>query len=109
MYHTKFCKNIKKYEYFKACVDVREAVVFWGIMRTLSEMNLAMDIVPWLSTHPAHGDREQSLNNKLPKAIELRSLSGCPELSPIDPRSKFYKRSMKDHEYYFKQKGIIPT
>lgn len=93
----------------RACVDVREAVVFWGIMRTLSEMNLAMDVVPWLSTHPAHGDREQNLNNKLPKAIELRNLSGCPKLSPIDPRTKFYERTMKDHEYYFKRRGIIPT
>ncbi|KAI4502424.1 hypothetical protein M0802_002336 [Mischocyttarus mexicanus] len=93
----------------RACVDVREAVVFWGIMRTLSEMKLDVDIVPWLSTHPTHGDREQSLNNKLPKALELRKLSGCPNLSPIDPRTKFYKRTAKDHEYYFKQKGIIPT
>ncbi|KAF7393584.1 hypothetical protein HZH68_010403 [Vespula germanica] len=93
----------------KACVDVREAVVFWGTMRVLSEMKLASKIVPWLSTHPAHGDREKSLNKKITKAIELMKSSGCPELNPIDPRNTFYKRTLKDHEFYFKQKGIIIT
>ncbi|XP_046826283.1 metalloendopeptidase OMA1, mitochondrial-like [Vespa crabro] len=93
----------------KACVDVREAVVFWGTMRMLSEMKLASNIVPWLSTHPAHGDREQSLNKKMTKAIELMKSSGCPKLNPIDPRKQFYERTLKDHEFYFKQKGIIIT
>ncbi|KAL2713775.1 hypothetical protein V1478_016332 [Vespula squamosa] len=93
----------------KACVDVREAVVFWATMRVLSEMKLASNVVPWLSTHPAHGDREQSLNKKMTKAIELLRSSGCPELNPIDPRTIFYKRTLKDHEVYFRQKGIIIT
>lgn len=75
LYHTKSTKCIT-YDSFKACVDVREAVVFWGTMRILSEMKLAANIVPWLSTHPAHGDREQSLNKKMTKAIELMKSSG---------------------------------
>ncbi|KAK2589191.1 hypothetical protein KPH14_002003 [Odynerus spinipes] len=91
----------------KACADIREAVVFWGVMRTLSEMQSEVNPVPWLSTHPAHGDREQSLNKKLPVAIELMRSSGCPELSSVDPRKRFYERTVRDHELYFKQKGII--
>lgn len=74
-YHTKSTKY-RTYDSFKACVDVREAVVFWGTMRVLSEMKLASKVVPWLSTHPAHGDREKSLNKKITKAIELMKSSG---------------------------------
>lgn len=91
----------------KACVDVREAVVFWASMRTLSEIKLEKDVVPWLSTHPAHGDREQSLNKKLPQALELMKSSGCSPLHPTDPRKKFYERTQRDHETYFKHKGVF--
>lgn len=93
----------------KACADIREAVVFWGVMRILSEMNLEMDPIPWLSTHPAHGEREQKLNSKLKEAIALMRSSGCPALSSRDPRKEFYDRTLKDHEIYFRKKGLIPT
>ncbi|KYM88636.1 Metalloendopeptidase OMA1, mitochondrial [Atta colombica] len=91
----------------KACIDIREAVVFWATMRILTEMHTLPPEFPWISTHPAHGDREKNLNQNMPKAIELRKDSGCPLLPAVDPRDKFYKRSLKEHELYFKQRGII--
>ncbi|KYN30946.1 Metalloendopeptidase OMA1, mitochondrial [Trachymyrmex septentrionalis] len=91
----------------KACIDIREAVVFWATMRILTEMHTLPPEFPWISTHPAHGDREKNLNLIMTKALELRKNSGCPLLPAIDPRDKFYKRSSKEHELYFKQRGII--
>lgn len=91
----------------KACFDVREAVVFWATMRTLTEMHTLPPELPWISTHPSHGDREKHLNERMTKALELRKDSGCSPLSGKDPRDKFYKRSAKEQEIYFKQRGII--
>lgn len=91
----------------KACIDIREAVVFWATMRTLTEMHLLPPELPWISSHPSHGDREKNLNEEMAKAIELRKDSGCPVLPAVDPRNKFYERSTKEQEIYFKQKGII--
>lgn len=61
----------------QACFDVREAVVFWGIMRTLTELKIEKDIPPILSTHPDHGDREKHLNELMPNAIALRNNVGA--------------------------------
>ncbi|XP_071553853.1 metalloendopeptidase OMA1, mitochondrial-like [Temnothorax nylanderi] len=91
----------------KACIDIREAVVFWATMRTLTEMHTLPPELPWISTHPAHGDREKHLNEAMTKALELRKDSGCLTLPAADPRDKFYKRSAKEQEIYFKQRGII--
>ncbi|KYQ54881.1 Metalloendopeptidase OMA1, mitochondrial [Trachymyrmex zeteki] len=60
----------------KACIDIREAVVFWATMRTLTEMHTLPPELPWISTHPAHGDREKNLNQTMTKALELRRDSG---------------------------------
>ncbi|XP_024940455.1 metalloendopeptidase OMA1, mitochondrial [Cephus cinctus] len=93
----------------KACVDVREAVVFWGMMRVLTELKVEPQQIPlWLSTHPDHGDREKTLNNQMEKALERRSYSGCPPLPSIDPRKRFYALTSKEHETIFKRRGIIP-
>ncbi|EFN74437.1 Metalloendopeptidase OMA1, mitochondrial [Camponotus floridanus] len=91
----------------KACIDIREAVVFWATMRTLTEMHLLPPELPWISSHPSHGDREKKLNEEMTTAIELRKDSGCPILPAVDPRNKFYERSAKEQEIYFKQRGII--
>ncbi|XP_012529712.1 metalloendopeptidase OMA1, mitochondrial isoform X2 [Monomorium pharaonis] len=91
----------------KACIDIREAVVFWATMRTLTEMHTLPPELPWISTHPAHGDREKRLNEIMAKTLELRKESGCPVLPRVDPRDEFYKRSIKEKEFYFKQRGII--
>lgn len=32
--------------------------------------------LPWISTHPSHGDREKNLNEEMTKALELRKDSG---------------------------------
>ncbi|XP_039307730.1 metalloendopeptidase OMA1, mitochondrial isoform X5 [Solenopsis invicta] len=60
----------------KACIDIREAVVFWATMRTLTEMHTLPPELPWISTHPAHGDREKKLNDAMTKTLELRKESG---------------------------------
>lgn len=90
----------------KACFDVREAVVFWGMMRMLTELNIEKEPPPILSTHPDHGDREKHLNEAMPHAIALRNSSGCSYLSPRDPRNRFYMRTKKDHKEYFSRRGI---
>lgn len=91
----------------KACIDVREAVVFWAMMRTLTDMHLLPPELPWISSHPSHGDREKNLNEIMTKALELRKDSGCSVLPVVDPRTKFYKRSPKEQEIYFRQRGTI--
>ncbi|XP_012234802.1 metalloendopeptidase OMA1, mitochondrial-like [Linepithema humile] len=91
----------------KACIDIREAVVFWATMRTLTEMHLLPPELPWISSHPSHGDREKKLDEAMTKALELRKNSGCSILPAVDPRDKFYERSPKEREIYFKQRGII--
>lgn len=60
----------------QACFDIREAVVFWATMRTLTEMHTLPPELPWISTHPSHGDREKNLNEAMTKALELRKNSG---------------------------------
>lgn len=60
----------------QACIDIREAVVFWATMRTLTEMHLLPPELPWISSHPSHGDREKNLNEEMTEAIELRKDSG---------------------------------
>jgi len=52
-------------------------------MRILTEMHTLPSEFPWISTHPAHGDREKNLNQNMPKAIELRKDSGVYYLSFI--------------------------
>lgn len=56
----------------KACFDVREAVVFWGLMKSLIELDVEPKEIPWLSTHPNHEERQQNISAKLSDAIKLR-------------------------------------
>ncbi|XP_020292430.1 metalloendopeptidase OMA1, mitochondrial-like [Pseudomyrmex gracilis] len=91
----------------KACFDIREAVVFWATLRTLTEMRILPRDLPWISSHPDHGDREKTLNTAMVKALELRNRSGCSVLPEIDPRDRFYKRSTTENKIYFRERGII--
>ncbi|XP_058792413.1 metalloendopeptidase OMA1, mitochondrial-like isoform X2 [Phymastichus coffea] len=93
----------------KACVDVREAVVFWGTMRTLTDLKVEPNQIPWLSTHPDHGDREKRIDRILEEVLSFRSKAGCPALSGVDPRKLFYRRSLEEHAARLKQRGIIHT
>ncbi|XP_014227536.1 metalloendopeptidase OMA1, mitochondrial-like [Trichogramma pretiosum] len=91
----------------KACIDVREAVVFWGLMRTLIELDIEPKQIPWLSTHPDHGDRERRINTFMDEALKIRNLAQCPRISSKDPREAFYGRSRSEMESQLKEKGII--
>lgn len=50
-------------------------------MRTLTEMHTLPPELPWISTHPAHGDREKKLNEAMTKTLELRKKSGVYSLT----------------------------
>lgn len=39
-------------------------------------MHLLPPELPWISSHPSHGDREKKLNETMTKALELRKDSG---------------------------------
>ncbi|XP_032681583.1 metalloendopeptidase OMA1, mitochondrial-like [Odontomachus brunneus] len=91
----------------KACIDLREAVVFWATLRTLTEMEVLPSEIPWVSSHPSHGDRENNINKAMIKALEMRRDSGCPELPAVDPRTKFYERSAREQMIHFRRRGII--
>ncbi|XP_008210236.1 metalloendopeptidase OMA1, mitochondrial-like [Nasonia vitripennis] len=93
----------------KACIDIREAVVFWGTMRTLTDLEIEPNQIPWLSTHPDHGDREKRINDLLTQALQFRSKAGCPALSNVDPRILFYQRSREQQLQRLKQRGVIHT
>lgn len=83
--------------FIQACIDIREAVVFWATMRTLTEMHTLPPELPWISTHPAHGDREKNLNQTMTKALELRRDSGVCHLSfviTVDSIVLLYKLSV---------------
>lgn len=60
----------------QACIDVREAVVFWATLRTLTEMEVLPPEIPWISSHPSHGNRENNLNEMMTKVLEIRKDSG---------------------------------
>lgn len=64
------------YFFTQACFDIREAVVFWATLRTLTEMRILPRDLPWISSHPDHGDREKTLNTAMVKVLELRNKSG---------------------------------
>lgn len=61
-----------------ACIDVRQAPVFWKKMENFDPNN--KDTIWWLSTHPSHSDRVKYLETLLPHAVQLRQQNGCPTL-----------------------------
>lgn len=63
-----------------ACVDVRQAPVFWKKMEKFDPGNEKS--VRWLSTHPPHSERVSYLESLLPHALQLRQQNGCPPLDP---------------------------
>jgi len=61
-----------------ACIDVRQAPVFWEKMKTIDPNN--SNTIWWLSTHPTHDARIKYIEDLLPYAIQLRQQNGCPSL-----------------------------
>jgi len=67
----------------KACYDVRESVNFW---QTVSKTERNTEIPEFMSTHPANAKRAESLNEKLPWALDIRRQCNCfplPENKPL--------------------------
>ncbi|KAL4092422.1 hypothetical protein QTP88_026923 [Uroleucon formosanum] len=60
-----------------ACVDVRQAPIFWKRMEKLDPNN---NDTWWLSTHPSHRKRVEYIEDLLPYALQLRQQNGCPSL-----------------------------
>lgn len=60
-----------------ACIDVRQAPVFWRKMEKLYPLN---EDTWWLSTHPPHSKRIKYIEDLLPYALQLRQQNGCPSL-----------------------------
>lgn len=73
----------------KACIDVREAPAFWGKMKVRSMDPLLDKETEFVSTHPCHETRQQTLMEMLESAIKFRSECGCERLnSNYDPIKK---------------------
>lgn len=60
-----------------ACIDVRQAPIFWRKMEKLDSNN---NSIWWLSTHPSHSKRVKYVEDLLPHALQLRQQNGCPSL-----------------------------
>jgi len=72
----------------KACFDVREAPAVWQVMELISDDPMEKDR-DWefLSTHPVHKTRYQSLSEQLKSALTIRMDCGCKKLDPnCDPQ-----------------------
>ncbi|CAF3502356.1 unnamed protein product [Rotaria sordida] len=66
----------------KACFDVREAVALWRIVHE-AEMNA--ELPEFISTHPASAKRAETLNEKLPWALDIRRQCHCSPLPENKP------------------------
>lgn len=61
-----------------ACIDVRQASVFWKRMEDIDPNNT--NTIWWLATHPPHNARVKYVEDLLPYSLELRKQNGCPPL-----------------------------
>ena len=65
--------------YSQACYDVRESVSFWQQLHD-ADQNPSPE---YLSTHPSHLSRVESLRKLLPWALDLRTQCKCAPLPAI--------------------------
>ncbi|CAK9801137.1 Metalloendopeptidase OMA1, mitochondrial [Anthophora plagiata] len=83
----------------KCCIDSREILAFWEIMKMYDELTGAsMFRIPFLNHHPSLEERKKITIRLMPKVNQLRDLVGCPELPLRDPRDFLpqYKRELED-------------
>ncbi|XP_034251682.1 metalloendopeptidase OMA1, mitochondrial-like [Thrips palmi] len=82
----------------KACLDVREASVFWAKMALREELGCEEKPLELLSSHPSHESRQKAIDELIPDALKLRESCKCGVLSRSDPRSQFvlHKNFLKD-------------
>lgn len=84
----------------KSCIDPREILVFWEIMRTFEELsgwkNLQLRL---FMHHPSMEKRQRRTYQQLPKAMKLREQSNCPPLTEQDPRDNlpYYRKDIEKH------------
>jgi len=90
----------------KACIDIREAPLFWAKMKLLSEfIGEENEILEFSSTHPSHKHRENTLASMVPDLLKLRTSCRCYKLCDDDPYLS--RRKMIDEEVkYLKLKKI---
>jgi len=74
----------------KACFDVREAPALWGLLELMTEDPIETDKdLEFLSTHPCHSTRQESLSAQLSSAMDIRFQCGCAKLDcRKDPQVK---------------------
>lgn len=77
----------------KACLDVREASVFWAKMALREELGCEEKPLELLSSHPSHETRQKAIDELIPDALKLREACKCGRLSSLDPRAKFTSHS----------------
>eukprot|EP00092_Neocalanus_flemingeri_P028561 GFUD01031017.1.p1 GENE.GFUD01031017.1~~GFUD01031017.1.p1 ORF type:complete len:385 (+),score=130.30 GFUD01031017.1:323-1477(+) len=86
----------------KACFDVREAPALWGLMELMSEDPMETDRdLEFVSTHPCHGTRQESLSSQLASALTIRFDCGCARLDQRrDPQIRLeeFKRFVKKQQ-----------
>ncbi|CAK9807091.1 Metalloendopeptidase OMA1, mitochondrial [Anthophora quadrimaculata] len=83
----------------KSCIDLREILTFWEIMKMYDELTGAsMFRLPFLNEHPSLEERKNITIQLMPKMNQLRDQVGCPELPLKDPRDYLpqYKRELED-------------
>ncbi|CAK9831295.1 Metalloendopeptidase OMA1, mitochondrial [Anthophora retusa] len=83
----------------KCCIDLREILTFWDIMKMYDDFTGAsMFRLPLLNDHPSLDERKNITLQLMPKMNQLRDQIGCPELSLRDPREDLpqYKRELED-------------
>ncbi|OWF54417.1 Metalloendopeptidase OMA1, mitochondrial [Mizuhopecten yessoensis] len=69
----------------KACYDVREGSVLWKRMMMVRDLTGAKGL-EFTSTHPSNEHRVSTMEQLMPKVIDIRDKCDCPKLPDIDPR-----------------------
>ncbi|CAL7946482.1 unnamed protein product [Xylocopa violacea] len=71
----------------KSCIDPREVVVFWEIIKTLEKLSARKNFhIPIFMHHPSSEQRKRKIIEMMPAALELRRKAKCPELPVWDPK-----------------------
>ncbi|KAK3909471.1 Metalloendopeptidase OMA1, mitochondrial [Frankliniella fusca] len=90
----------------KACLDVREASVFWAKMALREELGCEEAPMEILSSHPSHETRQKAIDELIPNALKLReSCARCKRLTSSDPRVRFNLHKLRLKEA--KSKGCL--
>eukprot|EP00095_Tigriopus_kingsejongensis_P011220 maker-scaffold1959_size23944-snap-gene-0.7 protein:Tk11220 transcript:maker-scaffold1959_size23944-snap-gene-0.7-mRNA-1 annotation:"metalloendopeptidase OMA1 " len=79
----------------KACLDLRQAPLFWGKMRAIEADDDVVEVPEILQTHPNHENRQAYLESLLPQALKRRDAYGCQSLCGPDPVFSEYLRAFQ--------------